>query len=64
MLRVKQKLKLYENSGKCESASKLKKYYHTGVQSVTQLQTKASQWGLQRTVVVALDHERDHSERK
>jgi len=54
--------KLHVYLGQWELAAKLEKDYHSEVQSVTQNITNPSQWNFQRTMIVALDHERDHKE--
>jgi len=54
--------KLHEYLGQWELAAKLEKDYHNGVQSVTHTITNPSQWNFQRTMIVALDHERGHKE--
>jgi hypothetical protein len=53
--------KLHEYVGQWELAAKLEKDYHIGVQSVTHVMNP-SQWNFQRTMIVAMDHERDHKE--
>ena len=58
----KPKFKLHEYFGQWELAAKREKDYHIGVQSVSHIITNPSKWNFQRTMIVSLDHERDHKE--